>query len=94
MRKMTEDEAAARDEAMRLAMQSQGADSISVSKLQMGNTYSVGIELEKALAMPGSDYDIVLKEGDQIMVPEIVNTVKISGDVMFPNTVVFQKAKA
>lgn len=93
MRKMTEDEAAARDEAMRLAMQSQGADSISVSKLQMGNTYSVGIELEKALAMPGSDYDIVLKEGDQIMVPEIVNTVKISGDVMFPNTVVFQKGK-
>ena len=44
--------------------------------------------------MPGSDYDIVLKEGDQIMVPEIVNTVKISGDVMFPNTVVFQKAKS
>jgi len=93
MRKMTQDEIAARNETFRLAMQSQGEDSISVAKLDLGSTYSVGIELDKALENPGGYYDIVLKEGDVLSVPELVSTVKIAGDVMFPNTVTYMPGK-
>ena len=56
--------------------------------------YSVGIELDKALANPGSDYDVVLREGDKIIIPEYNGTVKINGNVMFPNTVAFSTGKS
>jgi protein involved in polysaccharide export with SLBB domain len=49
----------------------------------------VGIDLTKALGNPGSDADLVLREGDELIVPEYVNTVKISGNVMYPNTVAY-----
>ncbi|MCM1355781.1 MAG: SLBB domain-containing protein [Staphylococcus sp.] len=89
MRKMTEDEKAARDETIRLAKASAGPDSISLAKLQVSEYYSVGIDLEKALAEPGSTYDIVVRPDDRLFVPQMVSTVKISGDVMMPNTVTY-----
>ena len=70
-------------------------DSINTQMLDLGDKYYVGIELDKALANPGSDDDLVLRENDRIIVPEYTNTVKISGDVLFPNTVAYKKgAKA
>ena len=95
-RKMSEDEIAARNEALRLAATTQGgngSDSISMAKLMTATRYTVGIELDKALANPVSSADLVLQEGDELFIPEMNNTVKISGDVMFPNTVVFQEGK-
>lgn len=69
-------------------------DSINVNKLELGDIYYVGIDLEKALKNPGSDADIVLREGDQLIVPEYNNTVRISGEVMYPNTVSYVKGKS
>ena len=57
-------------------------------------TFTVGIDLEAALANPGSDADIVLREGDVITVPEYNNTVKIDGAVMMPNTVSYKKGES
>lgn len=68
-------------------------DSISWNKMEMSNTYPIGIDLEKALKEPGGQYDIVLREGDRIDVPEYNGTVRISGDVQFPNTVTYVKGK-
>ena len=66
---------------------SQLGDSISEEKLKVAEEYFVGINLEKALANPGSDADVVLREGDRLIVPEYSNTIKISGCVLHPNTV-------
>jgi len=66
----------------------------SQEKLQIPETYPVGIELDKALAHPGSDYDLVLREGDRLIVPQYTGTVKISGEVMYPNTVSFTAGKS
>lgn len=74
-------------------VQNRGADSVSLEKLQTDDYYTVGIELDKALSNPGSDYDMVLREGDRLIVPEYVSTVKINGDVMCPNTTVYMKDK-
>ena len=57
------------------------------------STFSVGVEIDKALANPGSEYDIVLREGDEIVIPEILSTVGIQGDVLFPNTVSYIPGK-
>ena len=92
LRKMSEDEKAARDESLKLAM-GQSEDSINIEQLSLSDVYSVGIELEKALSQPGSYYDLVLKDGDKLVIPEEVSTVKISGDVMFPNVVGYVPGK-
>lgn len=90
-RQLTEDEKIARDETLNLARMS--GDSISSNKLIVSDTYTVGIDLEKALSNPGGPEDLVLMEGDELVIPELVNTVKISGEVLFPNTVIFTPGK-
>lgn len=68
-------------------------DTLNAALLELGDSYPVGIDFEKALKNPGCDEDIVLREGDRIIVPEYNGTVKISGDVMYPNTVTYEKGK-
>ncbi|MDE5976710.1 MAG: SLBB domain-containing protein, partial [Muribaculaceae bacterium] len=95
-RRLTDDEIASRDEAFRLAQMNQNTesgDSISMSKMNFSNSYNVGIDLAKALENPGSSYDLVLKPGDALFIPEEQSTVKIAGDVMFPNTVIYVPGK-
>ena len=62
-------------------------------EVKTDSTFSVGVEIDKALANPGSEYDIVLREGDEIVIPEILSTVGIQGDVLFPNTVSYIPGK-
>ena len=59
----------------------------------MPDYYPVGIELDKALAKPGCDEDLVLREGDRIVVPQYTGTVKVNGSVMYPNTIAYKKGK-
>lgn len=66
-------------------------DSVDVSMIEARDRYFVGIDLEAALANPGGEADIVLREGDIVAVPEYINTVKISGNVMYPNTVTYNE---
>ena len=70
-----------------------GAGAIDSLGLKVDSTFTVGIDLEAALENPGSDVDIVLREGDVIFIPEYVNTVKISGAVMMENTVSFKEGE-
>ena len=61
---------------------------------EIPESYPVGIELDKALANPGGDDDIVLREGDRIYVPTYNGTVKIDGEVLYPNSVAFKDGKS
>ena len=64
-----------------------------IKKFQVPNTYPVGIELDKALANPKGDANIVLREGDRLVLPQYTATVKVNGAVMYPNTVSYIKGK-
>lgn len=64
-----------------------------LQKFEVPSTYSVGIELDKALAEPNSDANIVLREGDHLVLPQYTATVKVNGAVMYPNTVSYHKGK-
>ena len=93
-RRLNDDERARRSFLLKqLSSQAEGSDSVKIEQLDLGDTYTVGIHLEKALENPGSEYDVVLREGDRIIVPEYNGTVKISGNVMYPNTVVYSPGK-
>ena len=91
IRKMTEEEIKRRDDVVKMTANSK--DSISVKQLDLSTTYTVGIDLQEALKHPGGDADLLLREDDQLYVPEYVNTVKINGAVMYPNTVTFKKGE-
>ncbi|HAE23835.1 MAG TPA: capsule biosynthesis protein, partial [Prevotellaceae bacterium] len=68
-------------------------DSIEIQNALLKNNYNIGFDLEKALNNPHTNDDIVLAENDSIFIPQLNNTVKISGEVMFPNTVSYIKGK-
>ena len=94
VRRMTAAEKARMQQVIDLAKQSaDGKDSISLAKLEISDTYSVGIHLDEALNNPGSTQDIELMDGDQLIVPRFNHTVRISGDVNAPNTVAFEEGK-
>lgn len=92
-RRLTPEERMRNETLLKLA-KTQSGDTIDMKKLDMGSTYPVGIELDKAMKNPGGDADLVLREGDRIIIPEYNGTVKISGDVLFPNTVSYEKGKS
>ncbi len=91
MRKANAEEIARMKDVLEMMQREMGNASMDSLKLETTTNYSVGIDLEAALKRPGSDADIVLREGDQLILPELTNTVKINGAVMFPNTVAYNK---
>lgn len=92
-RKMTPDEKARLQAALRMAKVQMGSETVSTESLETAETYSVGMSLDEAMQNPGSDADLVLREGDRIIIPQYNNTVKINGAVMHPNTVAYSAGK-
>ena len=96
IRTMNEDEQARMQEVIKMAKQSASADakdSLHLEQLALETTYLVGIHLDEALANPGSDEDVELQDGDRLVIPRLNRTVKISGDILKPNTVAFKSDK-
>lgn len=88
-RRLTPEEKMAQQDMIRAVTD---GDSVSLAKIELGDVRSVGINLDKAIAEPGNDeYDIVLRDGDRLIVPIYTNTVTVNGEVMYPNTVAFKK---
>ncbi len=52
---------------------------------------SVGIELGKILANPGSNIDLLLQPGDEIYIPRELQTIKVSGNVRNPLALTYEK---
>lgn len=93
-RKINQYERNVRTAMARIATQNvAGKDSVDLRKLKVSEIYTVGLELDKALAHPGSDYDIVLRDGDELIIPELASTVRIQGEVLYPNTVHYISGK-
>ena len=96
IRNMSEDERARMQEAIKMAKQTAAGsskDSLNLEQLATETTYLVGIHLDEALANPGGDEDVELQDGDRLVIPRLNRTIKISGDVLKPNTVAFKSNK-
>lgn len=65
-------------------------DSTDIRKIQINDVPYVAIHLESALANPGDDrWDVILREGDRLIIPQFNNTVSVSGEVMYPTTLIY-----
>lgn len=71
-----------------------GAQSAELEKFNVPDEYPIGIDLAEALNNPGSDADMILREGDRLIVPQYNGTVKINGAVMYANTVAYEKGRS
>lgn len=93
VRRLNDDERSRVQNMLRLvSRQSQGSkDSIDIKRLDTSDNYFVGIELDKALRKPGGTEDVIVREGDRLMVPQFSGIVRISGTVLHPNTVTYKK---
>lgn len=84
---------AASSNGANLQQAAEGAKNANLSKFNVPDEYPVGIDLELAIKNPGDDADMVLREGDRLIVPQYNGTVKVNGAVMYANTVAFEKGK-
>ena len=96
LRKMTEEERQQNESLADMIEKQAGneRDSMSMVGISVSNIYTVGIDLAEALASPGSNSDIVLRDGDVIMVPEYNGTVRVMGAVLYPNSVTYRDGKS
>lgn len=80
-------------DVIRLMSRQLGEAMIDSLGIRVEDTFTVGIDLEKALSNPKSNADLVLREGDVVFIPKNTNTVTINGAVMVPNTVSYMQGK-
>ena len=85
---------AARSNGSNLQDVAKGAQSAELEKFNVPDEYPIGIDLAEALNNPGSDADMILREGDRLIVPQYNGTVKINGAVMYANTVAYEKGRS
>lgn len=64
-------------------------DSTKISNINDEST--IGIELDKILKYPGSEYDLLLQKNDSIIIPKQLQTVQLTGSVIYPITVRYIK---
>lgn len=94
-RKLTDFERNTQETTLNVAKQtiSEKEDTTKLENIKIKETYNIGLELDKAVENPGSAFDVILRDGDEITIPEMPSTVRISGDVLHPNTVAFIQGK-
>lgn len=85
--------AASSNSGSNLQQVAESAKNADLEKFNVPDEYPVGIDLSEAIKNPGSDEDLVLREGDRLVVPQYNGTVKINGAVMYANTVGYEKGK-
>lgn len=93
LRQMNGDEQRLQKRVLDSTKNQSSKDTIQMDMIELETEYTVGIELDKALAEPGGPSDIMLREGDRLIVPEYNNTVRILGDVMLQNVVAYAEGK-
>ena len=92
-RTLSQEEANVQNTIRQMVNSESARDTLNVTLLRKGDLFSVGVELDKAMARPGSEYDPILREGDRIFIPEQLTTVRISGNVLYPNAVTYVPGK-
>lgn len=86
------------EEAAKLAklqrLQENVKDSVDIAQQQeiLKNVY-VGINLERIIEDPGTEIDLILEEGDILRIPKQLQTVKVSGEILYPVTAIYNKGQ-
>ena len=94
-RRFSPDDLAKLEAKARMLEAADGRDSLSASEtIEVPKYYLVGINLQQAVKNRGGNFDVILQEGDELVIPAYTDVVKISGGVVYPNAVTFEKGKS
>lgn len=74
-----------------IAASGTAAQIIEVDAVEPTQQQSIGIDLKRIMVNPGGPEDIMLRDGDLIKIPQLLETIRIQGEVLYPNTVKFKK---
>ena len=69
-------------------------DTLQIIDEEFDNEQAIGIDLPYILAHPGSAEDLLLKNGDRLVIPTELQTVRLSGALLYPVTVKYEKDKS
>jgi protein involved in polysaccharide export with SLBB domain len=59
-----------------------------------GGAENVAIDLGRAMKDPGSQHDATLENGDELLIPSLPTTVKVTGAVGYPTSIVYESGKS
>lgn len=62
--------------------------------VQLGNSDAIGIDLKKIIENPKSKFNLILEEGDVLVLPKQQETVRLRGRVLYPTTVVYESNRS
>ncbi|MFY0593257.1 SLBB domain-containing protein [Roseivirga sp.] len=61
---------------------------------QFKQAEAIGIKLDEIVKRPGSPSDLLLEEGDVLVIPKNIETVRLRGKLLYPTTVRFEEGKS
>ncbi len=98
MRRMTSEESmqarSLHEMILDQARRAERDETMTLAGISLQDVYPVGINLEEALANPGSDADIILRDDDVIVIPQYNGTTRVMGAVLYPNTLTYKDGKS
>ena len=60
---------------------------------ELGSEF-VAIDLDKIMSNPGGENDLYLRSGDELNIPEFIQTVKVTGSVQNPFSITYEEGKS
>lgn len=75
------------------AIMRESEDTVQV-EVETEKQQAIGIDLENILSQPHSKYDLLLQDGDQLVIPKQLQTVRLSGALLYPATVRYEPNKS
>ena len=62
--------------------------------IPISKSEAIGIDLESIVKSPGSKSDLLIQEGDIIIIPKKLETVRLRGELLYPTTVRFLNGRS
>ncbi len=69
-------------------------DTLQIIDEEFDKEQAIGIDLPYIMAQPGSPEDLLLKDGDRLVIPTELQTVRLSGALLYPVTVKYEEDKS
>lgn len=63
-------------------------------KISIKGENRIGINLEEIIKNKNSKFDLILKEGDRLIIPSVKQTVEVQGEVLSPTVIRFDKSNS
>ena len=68
-------------------------DALAANAVEVSETNAIGIDLRRIVDNPGSKYDLVLLPGDTLEVTQVLQTVRMNGELLYPSSTRYDRSQ-